>query len=355
MKAATDWRRRDSGKLLVIESRRGHLHDREVCELADLLGPGDLLVLNDAATLPASLPASTAGQPIEIRLAGPERAGRFAAVLLGAGDWRTPTELRPPPPAIAAGARLSIGPDFTAEVIALSPTSPRLVDIAFDKTGAQLLRALYRYGRVVQYAHHHSDLDLWSVQTSFAARPWAVEMPSAGRPLSWRVLSDLRHRGVELAFLTHAAGLSSTGDTAIDGALPLPEAYDLPRATARAVRGAVRAGRRVIAVGTTVVRSLESWARAGYRVGPGLARLVITPSTPLLVASGILTGMHEPGESHYRLLGAFCPLHILDRAVAHASGLGYRSHELGDTCLIVPTLRAATSRGASPRPRAAAL
>jgi S-adenosylmethionine:tRNA ribosyltransferase-isomerase len=207
----------------------------------------------------------------------------------------------------------------------------------------------YRLGRPVQYAHHDHDLALWSVQTAYAGPPWAVEMPSAGRPLSWRVLARLRRRGVALTTLTHAAGLSATGEPAIDAALPLPEAYFIPGATAAAVRRAHQDGRRVLAIGTSVVRALEGAARTGgVRAGHGETDLLLGPGTPLEIVSGLLTGIHAPGESHYRLLGAFAPDRVLAAADRHASDRGYRPHEMGDLCLVIPRLAEPRAR---PRPQ----
>jgi S-adenosylmethionine:tRNA ribosyltransferase-isomerase len=163
-----------------------------------------------------------------------------------------------------------------------------------------------------------------------------MEMPSAGRPLSWHILAALRRRGVELAWLTHAAGLSATGDAALDAALPLPEIYDIPAGTAAAVQRARAEERRVIAVGTTVVRALEGAAQSGQWAGAGTTDLVLDERSILRVVDGILTGIHAPGESHYKLLGAFAPTALLDATWRHARARGYLPHELGDLCLIAP-------------------
>jgi S-adenosylmethionine:tRNA ribosyltransferase-isomerase len=340
MTAAGFERARDDARLLVVEGRSGRLHDRAVADLPELLAPGDLLVLNDAATLPASLRGQAAGgDPIELRLAGPPSGDRWPAVLFGAGDWRTRTEDRAAPPRVAPGERLRFD-DLTAEVVSVALLSPRLVEVRFDRDGEALWRALYAVGRPVQYAYHDHDLALWTVQTAYAGRPWAVEMPSAGRPLGWRVLGGLRRRGVELAWLTHAAGLSSTGDPVLDAALPLPEQYDLPERTVQAVSRARAEGRRVLAVGTTVVRALEGAARqsGGLRSGAGTTSLVMSERTRPLVVDGLITGIHAPGESHFRLLGAFAPAAALAAAAAHADARGYRPHELGDLALLLPSL-----------------
>jgi S-adenosylmethionine:tRNA ribosyltransferase-isomerase len=312
------WPRQDE-RLLVID---GQIEDARVRDLRRFLREGDLLVVNDAATLPASL----MGNGYELRLAGQLASGAWTAVLFGAGDWRTRTEDRPAPPRVAVGQQLVFG-ELTATVTHVSTVSPRLLTVRFE--GDHFWERLYRAGKPVQYAHVRAPLDLWHVQNAYAARPWAVEMPSAGRPLGASLLKD-----VEVATLTHAAGLSSTGDAAIDALLPFPERYEVPLSTLEAARKA----RRVIAVGTTVVRALESAARgqlAGVtdlRIGPGFERLLV---------DGLITGLHESGSSHMQLLSAFAPEEILARAYAHAERAGYLAHEFGDVSLIISSSSAA--------------
>ncbi|HKA91862.1 MAG TPA: S-adenosylmethionine:tRNA ribosyltransferase-isomerase [Haliangiales bacterium] len=322
---AAAWPREDPlrERLLHIDRAGGAPRDLRMDDLPRLVGPGDLLVVNDAATLPASFRFPGG----ELRLAQRLPDGTWLAVTFGPGDWRTRTEDRPPPPPVAAGDRLPLGPDLVAEV--LEVRRPRLVRIAFDKTGAALWRALYRLGRPVQYAHVAGPLELWHVQTGFAARPWAVEEPSAGRPLTAGLLDALRRRGAEIGAVTHAAGLSSTGDAELDALLPLPEAYEVPTATAAALE---RAG-RVLAVGTTVVRALESYAATGARAG--MTDLLVDGRHRLRAVHGVLTGTHEPGTSHFRLLEAFAPRATLLAAHAHAVAAGYLAHEFGDSVLIV--------------------
>jgi S-adenosylmethionine:tRNA ribosyltransferase-isomerase len=165
-----------------------------------------------------------------------------------------------------------------------------------------------------------------------------VELPSAGRPLTWSLLSELRRRGVALAALTHAAGLSAAGDPALDRALPLPERYEIPNSTAEAIAAAKARGGRVVAVGTSVVRALEGRADAhggALTPGSGWTDLRIGPATRLRVVDGLLTGMHEPDTSHFELLRAFAPSSLLERAHAHATASGYLGHEFGDSSLIL--------------------
>jgi S-adenosylmethionine:tRNA ribosyltransferase-isomerase len=163
-----------------------------------------------------------------------------------------------------------------------------------------------------------------------------VEAPSAGLPLAAETLLALRRRGVTVATLTHAAGLSATGDPALDAALPLPERYELPATTLEAVRAAHTAGGRVVAVGTTVVRALEGAAAAGRLApGPGETDLRIRPGFRPRVVDGLLTGLHEAGSSHLDLLTAFVARPLLDAAYGHAATSGYLGHEHGDVSLIL--------------------
>jgi S-adenosylmethionine:tRNA ribosyltransferase-isomerase len=262
----------------------------------------------------------------------------FRAVLFGAGDWRTKTEDRPAPPQVRAGDVLSFGV-IEAEIMRVHAASPRLVTLRFLADEDEAWRAIFRVGRYVQYAYTAKTLKAWQVQTPYAAEPWASEMPSAGRPLAWEVLDAFGKRGIVLARITHAAGLSSTGDPALDRARPLPERFRVPEETVRAIENAKRAGGRVVAVGTTVVRALEGAAAiAGGRLvaREGVTDLVIGPGFVPRIVDGLVTGLHERGASHFALLGAFAPRDLLERAYAHAEREGYLCHEYGDSSLILP-------------------
>ena len=326
-------------RLLRIDPAAGTWRDTRLGDLPGELRAGDLLVVNDAATLPASLRGrGPAGEEVEVRLAGLAAPGEWWAVLFGAGDWRTRTEDRPPPPRLAPGDRIAIGADLAAEVRRVDGASPRLLALAFDREGARLWAALYRHGRPVQYSHLRGDLALWHVQTGYAGRPWAVELPSAGRPLTADLRSELGERGVDFASVTHAAGLSSTGDPALDARLPLPERFEVPPATVDAVARARGRSGRVVAAGTTVVRALEGQAvlhQGRLAAGGGITDLVVDASHRLRVVDGLLTGLHEPGTSHFELLQAFASPFLLRAAWAHAEAAGYLAHEFGDSSLIL--------------------
>lgn len=337
---AATWPRDDlrTTRMLHVDPNCECFEDRSIGDLAELLEPGDLLVVNDAATLPSSLVGSTeSNEPVEVRLAGEAEDGAWRAILFGAGDWRSRTEDRPSPPEIQAGDTIRFD-GLSATVESVDTASRRLVRLRFDASDASLWRALYRVGRPVQYSYLKGPLALWHVQTAYAARPWAVEAPSAGFALTWELLIELRRRGVTVARVTHAAGLSSTGDERLDLRLPLAERYDVPAETVRAVERARARGGRVIAVGTTVARALESAAEAGDgRLVPssGTTDLLLGPERRPRIVDGIVTGVHEFATSHYTLLESFAPRALLDRAHTFAESARYLGHEFGDTVLVL--------------------
>lgn len=316
--------------------------------LATLLGPGDLVVANDAATLPASLRGwhHESESPLELRLAGwvtPGDPTRFVAVAFGAGDHRIRTEDRPLPPSFLPGDPLALGP--LGAVVERVLDHPRLVRLRLLGLRDDILAGLARHGRPIQYAHVPQPLALWDVWTRIAADPVAFEPPSAGFALDWALLTAWRRRGVGFATLTHAAGISSTGDPALDRRLPFDEPYRIPEHTTAAIARARAAGRRVVAIGTTVVRALEAAAEPDgtVRAGDGIATNRIGPGTRLRAVDALLTGMHQPGESHFELLRAFAPDGVLDGLPAALAAAGYRGHEFGDVMLIERQARASGS------------
>lgn len=329
--------RRSAVRLLTVDSAVGAVGHGCLVDLTERLATGDLLVVNDAATLPGSLNAHTdTGAAVEMRLLGQTETGDWRAVLFGAGDWHTDTDARPAPPTVVPGDTIHCQP-LSATVTWVSPESSRLVEMRFDRSGAALWSWLYRLGAPVQYAHVSKPLPLWSVQTVYGARPWAAEMPSAGRPLSWSILLALRQKGIDVAAVTHAAGLSATGDPALDGD-PLPERFEISPSTVAAVMRTRARGGRVIAVGTTVVRAIEGSVQlhGDLRPGSGVTDLVIGPHTRPRYVDGVITGMHAPGESHYELLRAFVDESLLRESFEQAVARGYRCHEFGDVALFAP-------------------
>jgi len=338
MRAAQSPRLRDV-RLLVVDAD-GRIAHRRRTDLARVLRSGDLLVANDAATLPASLAGTheRSGEALELRLAGRrtlevDDLHRFTAVLFGAGTHRTRTEDRAPPPAVAVGDRLRLGP-LVARVLAIHD-HPRLVDVGFDGDADRIWAGLARHGRPIQYAHVPEPLALWDVWTRIAALPVAFEAPSAGFVLDWALVDALGRNDIGLATLTHAAGLSSTGDATLDARLPFDEPYRIPSSTVREILHTRARGARIVALGTTVARALEHAARDGApRSGDGVADQRLDAHSSLRIVDAIVSGTHEPGTSHHALLRAFVDDETLARVDAALERGDYLTHEFGDAVLI---------------------
>ena len=357
------YQRYPAAKLLAAD-REGALRHVARARFADLLRPGDLVVANDAATMPASLTGQHAatGEPVEVRLAGRGSLAahdvcRFSAVVFGAGDFHQRTEDRPLPPALGAGDRLVLGP--LRAVVEKVLRHPRLIALRFEGTPDRIWAGLARHGRPIQYAHVPAPLALWDVWTPIAGPPVAFEPPSSGFAIDWRMLGSLAARGAGFATVTHAAGISSTGDAGLDGLLPFDEPYRIPGAAADAIRRAREGGGRVIAIGTTVVRALEHRASDDgcVRAGEGLATQRIGAGSRLRVVDAILSGTHEPGTSHYELLRAFADDATLRRMEAELDARAYRTHEFGDSVFVevqgayrnTPAMRSIRTKRASER------
>jgi S-adenosylmethionine:tRNA ribosyltransferase-isomerase len=193
---------------------------------------------------------------------------------------------------------------------------------------------LERWGRPIRYAYLPAPFPLADYQTVFAREPGSAEMPSAGRPFTTELVTDLVTRGIGIAPITLHTGVSSQDA----GEPPQPERYAVPETTARAVNLARAWGGRVVAVGTTATRALESAAdRTGLVRGrTGWTDLVLGQDRPALVVNGLITGWHAPGASHLDLLAAVAGADLVDRAYEEAVRARYLWHEFGDSCLLLP-------------------
>jgi S-adenosylmethionine:tRNA ribosyltransferase-isomerase len=349
--AAQPIQRPRDAKLLVVGTD-GCVTHAPRSRFLDFLGPADLVIANDAATLPASLHGThvPTGAEIEVRLAGrPSLAAEdvyaFSAVIFGAGDFRTRTEHRPLPPPVAPGDHLLLGSvpgrvarPLSATVVALLG-HPRLVLLRFGGSPHEVWEGLARCGRPIQYAHMTTPLAMSDVWTPMAAVPVAFEPPSASFALNGGSIHAMRARGIAFETITLAAGISSTGDPVLDRRLPFDEPYRISTSTASAIRDAHARGGRIVAVGTTVVRALEHAAAAdgAVRAGNGIANQRMGRNSRLKIVDAILSGTHEPGSSHYEMLRAFLDDHSLAGATAALDARGYRTHEFGDSVLIERT------------------
>jgi len=315
------------GVRLLVATAAGLKHAR-FGQLGEFLAPGDLVVVNTSATLAAAADGDRAGAPVEVH---------FSAEL-DDGSWLV--EVRPP--GVSAGPVAGLRP---GEVITLGAGATLIVDRPQPAGQARLWRArpridggvpafLARHGRPIRYAYVPRPWPLAEYQTVFAREPGSAEMPSAGRPFTAQVVTDLITRGVAVAPVVLHTGVSSQEP----GEPPQPERFRVPEATARLVNSARQAGGRVIAVGTTVTRALESAAdtSGSVRARHGWTDLVLGPAQPARVVTGLVTGWHAPGASHLALLAAVAGAALVERAYAEAVRLEYRWHEFGDSCLLLP-------------------
>lgn len=319
--------RRDHVRLLVVPRLGGPVTHTRFDALGEFLQPGDLLVVNASRTLPALLKARDEnGNPLEVRLSRRQGENTWAALLL---DRRTRVG--------SPGMKLDFGEGFTAEVANRDEELPFLWQVRFDRCCGALIDQIYRFGLPVHYDYVAEALPLDFYQTVYAGEPGSAELPSAGRALTWELIFKLKRKGIDLATLTLHTGLSSTRDDALDASHPVyPEEYEIPPDAANAVNAARRSGGKVVAVGTTVVRALETAADEEGVVAPisGWTRLHINASHRLRVVDALLTGLHEPHASHLDLLNAFLPPIRLQAAYQEAIEHGYLWHEFGDMNLI---------------------
>jgi S-adenosylmethionine:tRNA ribosyltransferase-isomerase len=322
---------RDEVRLMVATRHDGGVRHARFRDLPDLLAPGDLLVVNASATLPAALPVRRRdGTGLELRFSTPapdldER--RWWVVELRCADGAAPfvggrageTLLLP------GGARAVLAAPFAA--------GRRLWLARVDVEGAPH-EYLAAHGHPIRYGYVPREWPLAAYQTVFAREPGSAEMPSAARPFTPELVARLVAAGVLLAPLVLHTGVSSPECHEP----PYPERFAVPEATARLV-GAVRGwGGRVVAVGTTVVRALETAADEGGAVTAreGWTRLVVTAERGLRAVDGLITGWHEPEASHLALLEAAAGEALLCRSYREAIARGYRWHEFGDSHLVLP-------------------
>jgi S-adenosylmethionine:tRNA ribosyltransferase-isomerase len=319
---------RDDVRMLVARGSDGRLTHARARDLPDFLDAGDLVVINTSATLPAALPARRAdGTELELRLSTP---------LPGALEDRWVVELRKadnPFRDARAGETLDLPAAAQARLEAPYLSGPRLW-AACLQLPEPLMAYLARHGSPIRYRYVPEAHPLADYQTAYAIEPGSAEMPSAGRPLTPAVLTALVAKGVSVAPLILHTGVSSPER----GERPYPERYSVPPSTTRLVEATRRWGGRVIAVGTTVVRALETVARADGTVEPGegWTALVVTPERGVRAVDGLITGWHEPEASHLDMLHAVAGRRLIDRSYAAALQAGYLWHEFGDLHLIVP-------------------
>jgi S-adenosylmethionine:tRNA ribosyltransferase-isomerase len=321
------------GVRLLVTGPAGVTHAR-FADLGEFLNAGDLLVINNSATLAAAVDGKRDGRRITVHF----------STELDDGSWVV--ELRP---AVAAKGHLTdIQP---GELIELPAGVGLVVRESYPHAGAngsRLWRArlaidgdihkyLARRGHPIRYSYVPKSWPLCAYQTVFARNPGSAEMASAARPFSTDLVTSLVSSGVAIAPITLHAGVSS----AEAGEPPVAERFEVPAATANLVNHTRAKGGRVVAVGTTVTRALEAVAGPDGRLSAesGWTDLVIGPDRPVRVVDGLITGWHDAGASHLLLLEAVAGAELVGPAYDEAVRTGYLWHEFGDSALLLPPLR----------------
>jgi S-adenosylmethionine:tRNA ribosyltransferase-isomerase len=320
--------RRDQVRLLVSSSDAEPVHAR-FDTIGEFLRPGDLLVVNTSATVPAAVDARMPdGDPVVVHFSG-ELPGGVSLVEVrqpAVGSTAPRVVERPAELDLLGLGRVQLHVRF-AESRRLWVATAALVD---DVT---LLDFLDAHGRPIRYRHVPREWPIEAYQTVFARHPGSVEMPSAARPFSNELVTDVVGRGIGIAPLVLHTGVSS-----LEGEeRPYPERYRVPRATATAIGVTRQNGGRVIAIGTTVVRALATVTddRGVVHPGEGWTDLMVTADTPVRSVDGLLTGWHEPESTHLMMLESFASRDVLSAAYTAALDAGYLWHEFGDTHLIL--------------------
>ena len=316
-------------RLLVAHPERSE-HAR-FADLARYLEPGDLLVVNTSRTLAAAVDGRRGASTVAVH---------FSAELED-GSWVV--EVRPPWPAggpvtdLNAGEMIELDDGVRVTITDPQPRGQLRLWRAEVAVEGGVHRFLERRGRPIRYAYVPAPYPLAAYQTIFADEPGSAEMPSAGRPITRRLVTELVIRGVTVAPITLHTGVSSQES----GEPPQAERFRVPAATARLVNHVRDDGGRIVAVGTTVTRALETVSDGQGRVHPGSGwtDLVLGPERGARVVTGLLTGWHAPGASHLELLRAVAGAELVERAYRDALQARYRWHEFGDSALLLPARR----------------
>ncbi|MBV8930242.1 MAG: S-adenosylmethionine:tRNA ribosyltransferase-isomerase, partial [Mycobacteriaceae bacterium] len=320
---------RDHVKLLVATPTA--VSHTVFTQLGDYLRAGDLLVVNNSATLPAAVDGRRAGRPIAVHFSTARE------------DHVWVVELRPavgatgPLSDVEPGERIEL-PSGAALVVTDSHPAPDVrgsrLWVARVAVEGDVITFLSRYGRAIRYCYVARQWPLHSYQTVFARRPGSAEMASAARPFSTELVTSLVASGITFAPITLHAGVSS----AEPGEPPAAEPFDVPSSTARLVNLTRSSGGRVIAVGTTATRAVESAAAPDGVVQPahGWTDLVLGPGRPARVIDGLITGWHDAGASHLLLLEAIAGPDLVGTAYREAVEQRYLWHEFGDSALLLP-------------------
>lgn len=315
---------RDGVRLLVSEP--GRIRHERFTDLPTLLRAGDVLVVNTSATVPAAVPV-TGGEPLAVHFSTELDDGRWL-VELRLLDGKASEPYR----GGRAGRRYPLLGGGQVSLVR-SYSEGRLWVSEVDTGERGVLAYLAAFGSPIRYAYVTARWPLSAYQTVFGVTPGSAEMPSAARPFTERVVTRLVAHGVQFAPVLLHTGVASPEAHE----RPYPERFAVPGTSADLVNLARRQGRRVIAVGTTAVRALESAVDGdAVRAAAGWTDLVVTPERGVRAVDGLLTGFHEPRASHLDMLAAVAGPELLAETYRAAVAGGYLWHEFGDVNLLLP-------------------
>jgi S-adenosylmethionine:tRNA ribosyltransferase-isomerase len=319
---------RDAVRMMVARRHDGSITHGTFSDLPTVLEEGDLVVVNTSGTLAAELAANDPdGRPLAVHLSTELPAGLWTVELRADGQpyfaGRAGDELTLP-----AGGRLSLLSPYAGH-----PDGVRLW-VASMALPEPLLGYLSAHGNPIRYGYVQGEWPISMYQNVYATEPGSAEMPSAGRPFTPEVLTRLIARGIGVAPVLLHTGVASLEASEV----PYPEYFRVTPTTARRLNETRRGGGRVIAIGTTVVRALETVVddRGEVSPGRGWTDTVVTPERPVRAVDGLLTGWHEPEASHLAMLEAIAGRDLLERSYALAVAGGYLWHEFGDVHLVLP-------------------
>jgi S-adenosylmethionine:tRNA ribosyltransferase-isomerase len=320
---------RDGVRMLV--ARPGGLVHAHFHDLPDHLAPGDLVVVNNSATVAGEIDGRRGQRGVVVH----------AATRLDDGSWVI--ELRTAPDATRAILDAAVGEIITTSNVRLTLTAPYPHLSSPTGAGNRLWRAeawgdlraeLARAGRPIAYGYLDKRYPIAAYQSVFSTRPGSAEMASAGRPFTAALITRLVARGIAVVPITLHTGVSSQEA----GEAPAAERFEVPSATARIINATRAAGGRVVAVGTTVTRALESAVDANGRAtaARGWTERVISAAEPAQLVNGLVTGWHDPQVSHLLLVESIAGTALTQSAYDAAVAEGYLWHEFGDSALLLP-------------------
>ncbi|MCP8617360.1 S-adenosylmethionine:tRNA ribosyltransferase-isomerase [Salirhabdus salicampi] len=309
-------------RMMVLDSLTGKTDHNHFTQIGQYLQSGDLLVFNNSRTIPSHVKGYQDGNLVSIRLAKMISSNRWEALLINGKK--------------KMGSVIRFEDHVEATINSLMNDGER-VELVFSEKGIQLYDFLYRYGMPIRYEYINTPWPLHVYQTVYGSVPGSVEMTSAGRPFTWRLMKELKDKGVHQAFIQLHTGLSYYENDIWPNPEDQYEFFSVSDETAKTINDTKNKGGKIIAVGTTVVRALESAALAGsVEAKNGETNLYITENYPLQVVDGLITGLHEPEASHLHMLQAFVDKHLLLTAYEEAVREQYLWHEFGDMNFILP-------------------